>query len=200
VIDQSMQHLRERLDRDIGPTAVRHGVPLIINVLVSEGERRLFGGLRNLKKDGSIQRSFGYVMQELSGPFVFANGSGAALVAAGGHLDQLRSQMLIRPRKVEDHMNLLAKINRRVAAHESTVSPFCQVSYLNADEHTGPMSQTYLQRGEAVPFEMPVLLFGLDLTDMTRHFHQWSSKKFKGQDAGPDWDQDAANKSVQRRR
>src|ERR1700730_17765842 len=45
VIDQSMTHLLERLNRDIAPLRV----PLIINLLVLEKDRRLSGGLTNLR-------------------------------------------------------------------------------------------------------------------------------------------------------
>jgi hypothetical protein len=55
VIDHSMIHLRERLDRDVAGLRV----PLIINVLVTEGECRLFGGFSNVGRDG-IRRTFGY--------------------------------------------------------------------------------------------------------------------------------------------
>lgn len=174
-IDQSMAHLRERLDRDVAATKV----PLIINALVLEGDRRLFGGLSNLRRDGgtnvaTVVESFGYVMNELDEPFWFANGSGAAAVIADERFELLRRQLNVRPRKPLDHMRLLASINRSVAAKEQTVSPYCYVSFINADAGTSPTSQAFVEHGEEVPFEMPILLFGLDLTDMMRNFHEAS--------------------------
>jgi hypothetical protein len=80
-------------------------------------------------------------------------------------------------------MNLLAAINRKVAAKTSTVSPHCHVSYINADDSTSPTSRSFTQSGESVPFEMPVLLFGIDLTDMTRAFHEGSAEFFRTKDA-----------------
>ncbi len=63
MIDQSMDHLRQRLDRDIAPIQQ----PMIVNVLVLEPGRRLFGGFSNMKVDGSgrveIIDFFGYTMK-----------------------------------------------------------------------------------------------------------------------------------------
>jgi hypothetical protein len=181
-IDQSMAHLRERLDRDVA----RAKAPLIINALVLENDRRLFGGLSNLRrdpgsKDATVMRSFGYVMNELDGPFVFGNGSGVAALIADHHFELLRDQLDVWPRKPLDHMRLLAAVNRRVAAKESTVSPYCHVSYINADERTSAASQAFVELGEEVPFEMPFLLFGIDLTAMMRNFHDASEAFIRGE-------------------
>ena len=181
-IDQSMAHLRERLDRDVA----RATVPLIINALVLEGEPRLFGGLSNLRRDqetgdARVVDSFGYVMNELDGPFVFANGSGVAALMADRHFELLRHQIDVWPRKPLDHMRLLATVNRRVAAKELTVSPYCHVSYINADDRTSAASQAFVERGEEVPFEMPFLLFGIDLTEMMRNFRDGSEAFFRGE-------------------
>ncbi len=79
--DASMQHLRSRLDRDFGGYLYRHRTPLIVNVLATERDWRFLGGFTNLKKDGRITRSFDYVMEQLTDPCVFANGSGTARAA-----------------------------------------------------------------------------------------------------------------------
>lgn len=72
--DQSMAHLRARLNRDIA----RLKQLLIINVMVIAGGQRSFGGLSNLKAvngaDLILQDSFGYVMQELKEPFLLQMG------------------------------------------------------------------------------------------------------------------------------
>lgn len=96
-------------------------------------------------------------------------------------------------------MNLLAAINRKVAANTDTVSPHCHVSYINGDDSTGPTSRAFTQPGESVPFEMPMLLFGIDLTDFTRDFMERSQEFFKmGKPMDP-VDTDAINKGLQRR-
>jgi len=203
VFDQSMAHLRARLDRDVA--ALR--IPLIVNALVVHGERRYFGGLSNLTIDARKRRtvidSFGYTMQELQEPFAFANGSGAAVVIADRHLELVRAQLAVRPRKTMDHMRLLATVNRRVAASgkTNTVSPFCQVSFINADERTSPVSHVFVEQGEEVPFEMPILLFGIDLSGMTRRFHERADTFFQTKDPQDMSDLDAAaiNEELKRR-
>jgi hypothetical protein len=167
VFDRSMAHLRERLDRDIAPT----GWPIIVDALALHGNQRFIGGLTNLKftdksrKKARTTKRFEYILNEVPDAFVFANGSGAAKVLAEGHFEKVRRLLSVRPRRVEDHMNLLAAINRKVAAKTVTVSPPCHVSYVNGDDTTGPTSRTFTEPGESVPFEMPMLLFGIDLTD-----------------------------------
>ncbi len=200
VIDQSMAHLRERLDRDIAPL----GCELIVNVLVLEPARRLLGGFTNLKVEGGTKLvlldSFEYVMRELDEPFWFANGSGALHIA---HRDRelLRTQLAVAPRKPADHMKLLATVNRRAAMRDRNVSPFCQVSFINSDERTSPQSQDFVEKGEEVPFEMPMLVLGVDLTAMARRFDEQSIAFFRGETTslGPDIDPAAANEELKRR-
>jgi hypothetical protein len=200
VVDVSMAHLRERLNRDVA--SMRY--PLIVNVLVIEPERRLMGGLSNLFTDSQgtarVQDSFGYSMQALSGPFLFTNGSGASRVSAA-QLDLLDRQLDVIPRKPFDHMNLLASVNRRVAATDQTVSPFCNVAFLNGDQRTEPASHAFVEHRETVPFAMPHLLFGIDISYITEQFHRQSEAFMRGDAPAPDFnpDPDAVNKELRRR-
>ncbi|MFN2490815.1 MAG: hypothetical protein ABR529_14000 [Actinomycetota bacterium] len=203
VFDVSMSHLRDRLDRDIAPRRW----PLIVNTLAVQGEKRYFGGMSNVAfTDESRRRTkvldrFGYVMHDVGTGFMFANGSGAATALAQGHLKRIHGQLSVRPRRVQDHMKLLATVNRRVAAKARTVSPHCHVSYVNADERTSPTSHVFTERGETVPFEMPMLLFGVDLTDFTRHFFEQSERFFDSDGATPmeELDVDAINEGLKRK-
>lgn len=169
VIDDSMRHLHQRLNRDLA----KFRAPLIVNVLVVDrvdGDRRLLGGFTNVRSNGSVKPTFGYKMNEHSEPFVFANGSGAARVVADKHFDVLRGQLAVRPRRVQSHMKLLATVNRRVAEVESSVSPHCHVAFINADDKNGPTSQVFVERGESVPFSMPMVVFGIDVSYMMERF------------------------------
>lgn len=192
VFDQSMRHLLSRLDRDVAKV----GFPLTINVLVIEGERRLFGGFSNLRIGGKVD-SFEYVMQELGGPFWFANGSGRARVIADRHHELIETQLAVWPHKPMDHMKLLAAVNRRVAEKVQTVSPWCQVSFIPASGG-GPIGHDFVERGETVPFSMPLLLFGIDLTDMTARFHEDAKALTAGQQPAP-VDTDTINDGLKRR-
>ena len=168
VIDQSMAHLRTRLNRDIAPLRV----PLMINLLVLEKGRRLFGAFTNLRVTSpgrtSVMPKFEYVMNELNDWVIFANGSGVTRLLADGHFTRLRPHLGVVPRNPMNHMKLLAIINRQVAAKDRSVSPFCNVSFINSDDRFGPAAQSFTERGESVPFEMPFLLAGIDLTDIMR--------------------------------
>jgi hypothetical protein len=172
VIDQSMRHLLARLDRDIA----RLRVPLIINLLVLEKQRRLLGGFSNVRwtLDGKlgVTSRFTYQMMERADAFLFANGSGAARAVADGHIARLRPHLDVTPRAPMNHMKLLASVNRRVASKEATVSPFCHVSFISGVDRFEQGSQTFIARGESVPFEMPILLGGIDLTDMIRRLSE----------------------------
>jgi hypothetical protein len=178
--------------------------PLIINVVVVAAERRFLGGLSNVQKDHRVAgNGFKYVMQELTEPVAFANGSGAAQVVAGKHLDLLRSQLNVRPRRVFDHMKLLAAVNRRVAREESTVSPFCHVVFSPvgpSTDRSSPSSHTFLENGESVPFEMPMIVLGIDLSGFMRRFHEDAQRFFReGTQPSSDYDADEMNRETRRR-
>jgi hypothetical protein len=163
VIDASMAFLGERLKRDFA----RFRQALTVNVLVTEPSgRRLFGGFTNVRKSAFgtlVDGDFHYVMQELDKPFLFFNGSGAF------HIDTdsrtlLERQLHIWPNRPQDHMKLLGKINRRVAARERSVSAFSHIAYINGDSRTQPQSMASVERGETVPTQFPLLLAGIDLS------------------------------------
>lgn len=187
VPDQSMAHLRARLDRDFAP--LRR--PLIINFLGLHGTKRFFGGLSNVSSSG-ILPSFGYVMSEVDASFLFTNGQGAIKAIADDKLARMRSLLGVRPRKVMDHMKLLAIVNRRVASSDPTVSPFCKVSFINADDKNSPASHAFVEHGETIPFEMPLLLGGIDLTYLTDQIQRMRSGEGS-------LDTDVINQHLQRR-
>jgi len=209
--DQAMAHLKTRLNRDVAPRRVG----LIINALLIEGEhgeRRLVGGFTNQRWDAARGRievlpEFEYLMTELTAPAVFANGSGTAAALADKHLDLMRAQLDVHPRRASDHMKLLASINRRVAAKDKTVSPACHVAFVPAqrpkpgksDKDFGPMSRTFADRGESSPAVMPMLLFGIDTTHMMRQVQEQLAAMKAGADAPPDIDPETINRLLRRR-
>ena len=194
--DQSMSHLRERLNRDIA--GLRR--PLIINILVIQGERRYIGAFSNVHRtSGRPSARFDYMMQELQQPFCFANGSGAARLLADKHFDLIRGQLSVWPRKPRDHMGLLAAVNRRVAAKDPSVSPSCHVSFIDSDG-ASPTAEVFHERGEHAPFEMPIISHGLDLSVLARGFHEQFLAMKRGEDPGQyEPDMAAVNKELKRR-
>jgi hypothetical protein len=167
VPDVSMAHLHERLNRDWA----RLGQPLIINVLaIHEPDgRRFMGGFSNLRATAPTtpMRSFGYEIREIGDSYLFSNGSGAAVAWADAKLRKAHALLGVMPRKPEDFMKLLSIVNRRVAAGVNSVSPFCQVYFINATSQYSQTARAFVERGESVPFEMPFLLGGIDMTVMT---------------------------------
>jgi hypothetical protein len=196
VIDQSMAHLLSRLDRDIAPLRV----PLTINVLVLEPGRRLFGGFTNVRGGKSpVARNFAYLMQEVDDAFMFANGSGAVQGVANGHIARLQPHLRVVPRLPMNHMKLLAIVNRRIAAKNASVSPFCNVSFINSDGRFEPVSRSFVEAGEAVPLEMSMLLGGIDLTAITERVIQTSQALRTGQPVPPEPDISMMNERLKRR-
>jgi hypothetical protein len=203
VIDQSMAHLRSRLDRDVGPYIARLHEPLMINFLVLEKGRRLFGGFTNVQRIAndriSILHNFAYTMQEVSDTFMFANGSGAAKSFAYKHISRLQPHLNVIPREPINHMKLLAVTNRRVAARENTVSPFCHVSFIPSGDRFEPTSRSFVERGESAPFGMSIILAGIDLTGMAQHAIQ-QLKASRAEEAPPTSGlSDVADEAVKRR-
>lgn len=148
----------------------------------------------------SVTRKFEYVMNELNDWTIFANGSGTQRLLKDGHFARLQPHLGVVPREPMNHMKLLAVINRRVAAKDKTVSPFCHVSFINSDDRFKPISHSFTERGESVPFEMPFLLAGIDMTDWMREFMHNSQAFFKGEiSAMPEIDNEKANEQIKRR-
>ena len=199
--DKSMMHLGTRLDRDIA----RLGIPLIINVLVLDGERRYSGSFSNVEtvqKKNVLRDSFAYHLQELEGSFVFASGVGAAQVIANQQLNLHRAQLGVRAQRPVDLMKLLATVNRRVAQRTRGVSQYCHVQFMNADDRTSPTSRTFLDRGETIPFELPSVLLGIDPSGMSRRFHDQLDAFFRGEVddiKGAYLDSDAMSRELKRR-
>jgi hypothetical protein len=195
--DQSMIHLRERLNRDFAQLRQ----PLIFNILGVHDDRRFFGGLSNVKNASrlSILPKFGYFMQEINDQFLFTNGSGAITARADEKLRKMHSLLSVTPRSVMDHMKLLAIVNRRVASADPSVSPFSKVSFISAGEPFSHSSHSFTERGEEVPFEMPILLGGLDLTDFTNSFMERMSHHKAGTTPPPELTIEEMNQNLKRR-
>jgi hypothetical protein len=199
--DDALSHLHQRMQRDFAKLKQ----PLIVCVLATAHDgSRYFGGISNLERGphGAVElrQDFGYEMQKLDGPFWFASGSGAAQIQAEtAHSELLTSQQEVWPRRTHDHLKLLATINRRVAAVEASVSPHCHVSFINGDDRSHPMSHVFVEKGEEVPFEMPSILFGIDLSIMAKRTMASFERMREGKTAETDIDPDEINRSLRRR-
>lgn len=196
--DRSLMHLRERLNRDLAPLRQ----PLIVNVLAlhrADG-RRFVGGFSNLSRsEAKPLNEFGYVMHEIDDSFMFANGAAALIAVADQNFRKAKALLGVRPRHPKEFMKLLSIVNRRTAARDAGVSAFCNAHFVNADDRFPPSSQSFLQRGETVPFEMPMLLFGIDLTDFTKQFMEAAQRSSSTGEPMPPIDPDEMNRRLRRR-
>jgi hypothetical protein len=74
-------------------------------------------------------------------------------------------------------------------------------SDMKADDSTSSSSRVFPEPGEIVPFEMPVLLFGIDLTDITEAFHEQAQEFFKtkGSASLPPFGENPINRGLKQR-
>ena len=128
-----------------------------------------------------------YYMDELSDGFIFASGSGSQIKHAPPQYERLKRQLGIIPRDPLNYMYLLAEINREIAQSDkrNSVSPFCQVTFLNADDRFGPVSRAFIKSDESVPFSIPIVAYGIDMDELTHQFFPDFENLFKGDDLPP---------------
>lgn len=195
--NQSMLHLYERLNRDGAD-----GQPLILHVLSIQGEDRRAGVFTNAEIDqGRVVGSPTFYFtgaKKLVEPVWFANGSGAStLMRSPALVERLQSQVRVRPRRVEDHMKLLASLNRRVATKDPTVSPFRHVAFFGPDGK--PRSKAYSERGETTPMAMPILLGSVDIEPLFQDFWRWSRAVDAGDETAELATKEVLNEQLRRR-
>jgi hypothetical protein len=163
-----LEHLRDRLTRDVGRTARgRHGLAVVGGILEADGRCGLVQ-IANVEPPWSRpRREFRLLLSEVTTPQFMAIGSGQPYISREDAKLAV-AQAKKRPRRVEDHMGLLAEVNRRTAAHTMTVSPWCDVTYIG-DRSEGSVGRLYRKPGEPpVPLEVSVMLDGIDLTETAR--------------------------------
>ena len=177
----TFDHLRDRLTRDLGSSRLWHN-PLVFSGGIFEGDKRFYAEVRNVDpKTWRPIRRFEYVIHEVTQPMIFIGGSGLSGITKED-LDLLVAQSRIRPGKWEDHLGLLAAVNRRTAKNmkPKTVSPWCEVSFLAKDKD-GVHTKHFAEPGEpAAPPGMPLLIGGVDAFEMTRELQQHMELLRKG--------------------
>lgn len=161
-------HLRDRLSRDVGSSRLWKN-PLILSGGLFEGDKRGYVEFRNIDlKTRQPMRKFEYVIFDVEQPVVLIGGSGWDHVTQEDK-DLLANQARIRPAKWEDHLGLLAGVNRRTARNKkSGVSPWCQASFLSS-ETQGARTKRFAKPGEPEgPLGMEFIMAGIDMTDATK--------------------------------
>jgi hypothetical protein len=164
-----LEHLRDRLNRDVGKSSLWCN-PLIFSGGIFEGKKRFYVEIRNTEpKTWKPKREFDLVVCEVTEPMVFITGSGQGAVTRKDW-DLLRTQSRIRPAKWENHLGLLAAVNRRTAKRDpkKSVSPWCSASYISHNEE-GSHQKNFSNPGEPKgPLYIESLLAGLDLHELSK--------------------------------
>ncbi|RIS77983.1 hypothetical protein [Mycobacteroides abscessus] len=162
-----MQHLLTQLNRRVMRD---YKEPLLISVLAvhgTNGEGRYWGGFSNIRKDLQLHHRFEYELRAIGTRCYYGTGSGAAVLKTGDYDNLVAAHLDVPEHTTEDHMKLLAAINRQVAEADETVSPYCFVTGIGAENQWVPRSRAFLEQGEDVPFSSRTITDGLDLNYMT---------------------------------
>lgn len=134
-------------------------------------------------------------MIEVTEPVFFFGGNGAQNISAEDRR-LVAEQVQLRPSKWEDHLGLLAAINRRVAAKTTTVSPWCHASFACV-EQDGVQSNVYRRHDEPeVTGGMDVVLFGIDMAETAKSLMD----RVKGIEIDPAEDEAIGRRSVEGRK
>ena len=173
---------------------------LIINILAvngPNGEERYCGGISNTQDFQTAMPQFVGGFGPIDTPRAFANGSAAFTVQAGGYPDLLKAHTATPDHSADDHMNLLARINREVAEADpdGPVSPYCFVTCVGSDTNWVPRMQIFLEPGETPPpFHMPMIVCGIDVSNPTEQIQ----KAFQNR-AHPTLNEDQLRRNLDRR-
>ena len=166
-----LEHLRDRLTRDVGKRSAlwKQGLALVGGILDGDGTRLLMQ-ISNIRQRpwSDPSREFKLLIDKMPNPVFMAIGSGQPHISRqDGKLAV--AQTKIRPRKWEDHAALLAAINRRTAKKTNGgVSPWCDVTFISV-EREGAICQLFREPGDPpVPVELNLMLDGIDTTEIAR--------------------------------
>jgi hypothetical protein len=161
-------YLCDRLTRDISNSSYG-GIALVLSGGIFEGAKRFYVELRNVDpKTWRVKRQFDYKVVEVTEPTFFIGGSGLVGIRPED-IELLKEQSKIRPAKWEDHLGLLAGVNRRTAEKlkDQSVSPWCQASFLSS-ETEGAQFKQFSKPGEpSGPVGIPLVNAGIDIFEIT---------------------------------
>ena len=198
-LDDLMQLLLSQLNSQIASL----NKPLLISVLCvngPSGEERHFGELKNTHDLRTAEPTFTYDMWEIGNQQAFANGSGSVVALQSPYDGMLRAHMAESDHTSDDHMELLANINRGVAEADPNgqVSPYCFVTCVSGDANWTPHCKVFVRRGETPPeFHMPLITCGIDASNLLEETVRMAMMARSG--AQPSLNEDELRRNVPRR-
>jgi hypothetical protein len=172
-----LDHLRDRLTRSIGRTHLGRFALVVTGGIFQADGRRFYFEMNNIDPNTRRpRRTFERGVFEVNEPSLYLAGSG--MLTAELERAWFLNELQVRPPDWEDHLALLAALNRRAADRDKnrdpkgigTVSPWCQGSYMAADRD-GVQSRIFTEPGDPPQdAHIETIISGIDLTDSTRVF------------------------------
>lgn len=173
-LDESFIFIREDATRHLAPILCTHRIFHMFSIGAFLAGRPWVVQIRNFAAQGGVSggavlNRFETVAKEIAGAgqgFVFGDPQAVSVP------DQQRLMALAarRPRRPRDFRNLLAGLNRRAAGTPSgkrSVSPGCVTSYIPPAGE--PIESEFHDAvGAPGPLAVPMLLFGIDMTETER--------------------------------
>jgi hypothetical protein len=173
-----LEHLRDRLTRDIGHSHLGvYGLIVVGGIFESKGKRSYFEISNFDPITFAIRPDFELTITEIKGPRLLLAGSGRRAVAKSD-IDLVNKESTTKPANWEEHLRLLAQVNRRAAERSKkidpkgvgTVSPWCHVTYL-AEGEDGAKGRDFREPGDPPKdLSLEIVMVGMDLTDATSVF------------------------------
>lgn len=197
---QSLDDLMHLLLSQLNSQIAILNIPLLISVLCvngPNGEERYFGELKNTDDLRTAEPTFTYNMWPIGNQKAFASGSGRVAALQPPYGGMLQAHMAKSDHTADDHMELLANINRGVAEADPTgqVSPYCFVTCVSSDNNWTPHSKVFVRGPETVPpFHMPLIACGIDFSNPAEQIHRAFENR-----THPTLDEDQIRRNLDRR-
>jgi hypothetical protein len=113
-INQTLELLRDGLNRDLRGSWLGREALVLAGGVFEATRKRFYVQIANINARFETQPEFRLVVLEVPDGAVNATGAGGCAVSVRGR-ELLKQQLAIRPRSWDDHMGLLAAVNRRAA-------------------------------------------------------------------------------------
>lgn len=171
-LDQSFILIRENATRDLAPLLRANNIHHMFSIGAFLNGRPWAIQIRNFHPSSGarVLNHFDTVAKNIDGMAVGLAFGGGPDALAPGDQQRLMATAARKPRTPREFRNFLAAINRRAAKTKSgkkTISPGCITSCIPPVGE--PAECEFHERSGALkPLVIPLLLFGIDLTEMQR--------------------------------
>ena len=135
-------------------------------------------------------------MHPIDRPQVFASGSGHTTAQTPPYVDMANTHMADPNHSADEHMTLIANINRGVAEADPNgpVSPYCFAMCVGSDTNWIPKMQVFHKTGETPPFHLPLIVCGIDTSNPAEQLHRAAESG-----THPTLDEDQIRRNLDRR-